>query len=53
MNEISFKVEHYYHKPIRWSKEPLDPPFELQRILDVEKRFFIESLKKLEVPVGF
>ena len=54
MNEISFKVEHYYHKPIRWSKEPLDPRlFELQKILDEEKRFFVESLKKLEVSCGF
>ena len=53
VNEISFKVEHYYHKPIRQSKEPLDPrPFELQKTSDEEKRSFVESLKKLEVSCG-
>ena len=54
VNEISFKVEHYYCKPTRQSKELADPrPLELQKTTDEEKKAFIDNLKKLEISCGF
>ena len=54
VSEISFKVEDYYCKPTRQSKELIDPrPLELQKTTDEEKKSFIENLKKLEVSCGF
>jgi len=53
-NDISFKVEEYYHKPCRYPKTFMDPrPVELQQTTDEEKAEFIKNLKQLEVSCGF
>ena len=53
-SEITFRVEDYYHKPCRQSKEPLDPrPLESQKITDTEMEAVLGNLKELKLSCGF
>ena len=53
-SEITFRVEDYYHKPCRQSKQPLDPrPLESQKTTDTEMEAFLGNLKELKLSCGF
>ena len=53
-SEITFRVEDYYHKPCRQSKQPLDPRLlESQKTTDTEMEVFLGNLKELKLSCGF
>ena len=53
-SEISFRVEDYYQKPCRHSKEFMDPrPINMQKTTEKEVKGFIENLKGMEYACGF